>query len=605
VVITALAFSLVECLLILPAHLGHRSGMGETLLSPLRALPEPARRVGRSIRDGYLAMRRGIERAIQVTIDQGFMPLHRLCVRRRFVTLGVFVGLMIVAFGAYKGKHIRTNFFPKIDSDTIKADLVLPTGTGFQETSDIARRIAAGAEQLNKQFGTEDGRPIIQNLYALAGQTMRGGQAGGHVAEVILELAPGEVRGVKSQRIAEQWRENVGPVPQALSLTYGALRGGPGGRPFEIRLLGETVDQLKPAARELEEALKGYAGVFDVEDDALPGKMEMRIGKTARAETLNITLDALATQIRDAFEGREVVKIQQGREEIEVVVRYPPKQRRTLSDVENMRIRTPAGDEIPFYEVADVSMAQGYTTLRRVGDHAVVTVSADLDESVANAEQVLGELRSDGVFSYLEQKYAPLEVDLRGQRQQAMESLSSLMIWFPLALVGIYTVLAAIFRSYVQPIIIMVAIPFGLLGAVVGHWLLGMSLTLLSLFGMVALTGIVVNDSLVLIDLINQRFRGGMPVIQAVFASARDRFRPIFLTTATTVCGIAPLLLEQSFQAQFLKPMVVSLAFGLMFATLLTLLVVPCLYVIGSDIRRAMRWIYGGQWTPAHRETVG
>ncbi|GAG79701.1 unnamed protein product, partial [marine sediment metagenome] len=279
-----------------------------------------------------------------------------------------------------------------------------------------------------------------------------------------------------------------------------------------------------------------FKGVSDIRDDALPGKMEMKIRLKMGAENLGIQLKTLAWQLRDAFYGNESLKIQRGRDEIKVMVRYPEWQRRSLGDVENMRVRTATGAEVPFAEVAEVEMKRGYTTLRRVGRNNVINVSADVDEATANAEQILKELdREDGFFDELRGQFGKLEIDLRGQRHQMFESLNALKIWYPIALLGIYTILAALFRSYIQPVIIMVAIPFGLVGAIVGHWIVGFEITLLSLFGIVALAGIVVNDSLVLIDLVNRRVRAGGGVYQSVEEGARIRFRPIILTTLTTV----------------------------------------------------------------------
>ncbi len=595
VVITALAFSLIECLLILPPHLAHSP------LEGIRKALGPDRQPGADRADRppgrYAAMRRRIEGGLQWFIARVFLPVHKFAIRFRYATVALFVAMLILLAGAYAGGFIRRTFFPKVDSDTVVADLVMPTGTSIETTAEIARGINKAALQLNDQFQTTDGSPMVRNVYSLLGQQARGGETGAHVAEIIVELAGAEVRPTRSQEIVEQWRANVGTVAGALKLTFGAQRGGPGGKALEIRLLGPSTDYLKPAAKDLKQRLAKFSGVYDIEDDALPGKKEVQISlKPARAATLGVSLETVASAVRDAFEGNESVEIQRGRDEVEVNVRYPEAQRRSLADLEQMRIETPAGRRVGIGQVATLSMRQGYTTLRRVGRDSVVTVSADLDEQRANAENIFAELRKEEYFSSLRGRFPRLDYDLRGQRQQRAESLGSLKVWYPVALVGIFTILAAIFRSYFQPLIIMVAIPFGLLGAVLGHVIMGLDITLLSLFGMVALTGIVVNDSLVLIDLVNTRVRAGGPILESVFSSARDRFRAIFLTTATTVAGMTPLLLEQSFQAQFLKPMVVSLAFGLLFATLLTLLVVPCLYVIGDDVRRVLGWIATGQW---------
>ena len=533
--------------------------------------------------------------------------------RYRYVTVAVFLAVMLVTVGAYAGGHIRAVLFPRNDSDTLRASLVMPTGTPFWRTDLLAARLTRAALDLNRQFEGTSGKPVVRNVYTLVGQqTPLPGvvpAVGSHVADVVVELLPAEQRraGLTSTRIIRQWRRNAlaaGGMDQALQLTFGSFRGGPGGKALEIRLLGESTEALKPVAAQLKDRLQGFRGVNDIQDDALPGKLEMRIRLKAGAENLGIHLRQLAGQLRDAFYGNESLKVQRGRDEIKVMVRYPQWQRRSLEAVENMRVRTAAGAEVPFHEVAEVTIERGYTTLRRVGGKSVVTVSADVDEKVANAEQILRQLqRPGGFFDRLRLAHPGLRIELRGQRQQFAESLGALEVWYPLALLGIYSVLAAIFRSYVQPVIIMLAIPFGLVGAVVGHWVLGFEVTLLSLFGMVALTGIVVNDSLVLIDCVNRQVRSGRPVEAALEAGALRRFRPIILTTVTTVVGMTPILLERSFQAQFLKPMVVSIAFGLTFATMLTLLVVPSLYLIGNDLRRVLRWLRSGRW-PSSEEVV-
>lgn len=594
VVIVALAFSLLECVLILPSHLAH------SLRAKRRRHEHPWAVIRWSD-----ASRARIDRAIRSFIDGPFIRLYRLATGHRYITLALFASMLMVMIGAYMGGHIPVSGFPKIDSDTLVARITLTTGTPFSRTKEVARKITMAALKLNQQVPSEDGQPIVRRVYSLLGQHSGGrgaGSSGGHLCEVIVELKPSEKRGRRatSEKLIEKWRSNTGPIPEALGREFVALRGGPGGKSLEIRLLApsrKTTDYVKPAAEQLKARLAEFKGVTDISDDALPGSMEMKIRVKPSAEPLGIDNELLGRQLRSAFYGNESMKIQRGRDEIKVMVRYPQAARRSLGDIERMRIRTPRGAEVPFSEAAEVVMGRGYTTLRRAKRRSVITVSADTVEGVANAEQIIGKLRKKGgFFDQLASQYPGLKFDLRGQRQQMTESFGALKVWFPLALLGIFTILAALFRSYVQPIIIMVAIPFGLIGAVIGHLLLGFDVTLLSMFGMVALAGIVVNDSLVLIDRINGEVRSGGKVHEAVELGGRTRFRPIILTTITTVVGIGPLLFERSFQAQFLKPMAVSIAFGLMFATTLTLILVPCLYLIGNDIRRSLRWLRTGNW---------
>ena len=591
-VILALGFSLLECVLILPPHLGHS-------LRPMNDNDENLGILRRLGKGG----RKKVDAAVKWFTQGPFTVVFRLSSRYRYVTLAITLSVLLMTVGAWKGGHIPFVGFPKVDSDTLLASITLQTGTPFERTKEVAKQVTLAALEINKTLKGQDGEDVIELVYSLLGQqSAQGpgeGDSGAHVCEIIVELSPSERRGNKitAEKITKLWRENSGYIPDALSLEFGALQGGPGGKALEFRLLGPSTDYLKPAAEILKARLGEFDGVSDIRDDALPGKMEMKIKPKPGAENLGIQLKTLAWQLRDAFYGNESLKIQRGRDEIKVMVRYPEAERQSLGDVENMRVRTSNGAEVPFTEVADVELERGYTTLRRVGRNSVISVSADVDEAAANAKQIINELQSEnGVFAELRQNHPKLKIDTRGQQQQVLESLNALFIWFPMALLGIYTILAALFKSYIQPVIIMVAIPFGLVGAIIGHWIVGFDVTLLSMFGMVALAGIVVNDSLVLIDQVNRRVRAGGGVYESAEQGAQIRFRPIILTTLTTVAGITPLLFEKSFQAQFLKPMAVSIAFGLSFATMLTLLVVPSLYLIGNDIRRVIRWLWTGQW---------
>jgi multidrug efflux pump subunit AcrB len=601
VVILTLAFSLIECLAILPSHLAHslqHRGKGEGENDEDSAAETPERSWAQQQSD---RIRARIDAAIDWFIHGAFAKFYRLAVRFRYVTVAIFIGVMILMAGAYRGGFVKVTIFPKVESDTLRASVTLPAGTPVERTEAVVSQITQAARDLCRQCETESGEPIVENVYAEIGSQsggQGGGESGGHVAQVIVELLPVERRGQSwsSMKLTNLWREQTGRVPDAQSLQFGAFRGGPGGTSLEIRALAETTEQAKRIAGRIEQRLEAFEGVTDIRDDALPGKIEKRIRRKREALSLGVTKDMIANQLRDAFYGNESLEIQRGRDEVKVMVRFPESGRENLGDLENKRIITPDGSEVPLMELAEIDTEQGYTTLRRAGRKSVVTVSADVNEDDANSEQILGELQREGFFQSAVADVPGASIDLRGQRQQRTESLGALFVWFPIALLGIYTVLATIFRSYTQPVIVMLAIPFGLIGAVIGHWIMGFDVTLLSMFGMVALAGIVVNDSLVLIDRVNENVREGMDVHQAAEMGARSRFRAILLTTVTTVVGMAPLLAEQSFQAQFLKPMAVAISFGLMFATTLTLLAVPCLYLIGNDLRRFFCWAWRGYW---------
>jgi len=362
---------------------------------------------------------------------------------------------------------------------------------------------------------------------------------------------------------------------------------GPGGAPIAIKLTGTDFDKLQTAADELKEEIATYSGTFDITDDFQPGKPELKLKTKPGALVLGITLADLARQVRQGFYGDEALRVQRGRDDVKVMIRYTEKERHNLESVENMRIRTPPGDEIPLFTVAEVEQGRGYSTIHRIDRLRTITVSADVDEATANAKRIVEDLEREFLPDFIK-RHSNISYSFGGEAEIWQESISSLKRGFVLAMLAVFCLLATQFRSYIQPVIVMVAIPFGMIGAVVGHLIFGLPLSLMSLFGIVALAGIVVNDSLVLIDFINQSVRGkNMPVLRSAYEAGQDRFRPVVLTTVTTFAGLFPILMETSFQAQFLKPMVVSITFGLLFATVLTLFLVPSLYMILDDIVKA------------------
>jgi len=371
-------------------------------------------------------------------------------------------------------------------------------------------------------------------------------------------------------------------------LQFATLEGGPAGNPIDIQLRGKDFDQLKQAASELKSEIATYPGTFDITDDFKPGKREQKLRVKEGSGSIGITMRDLARQVRQAFYGDEALRIQRGRDDVKVMVRYSEKERSSIAGIEDMRIRTRDGQEIPIEEVADITPGRSYSVVNRVDRKRTISVISDLDEDLANASVIVADLKAN-FLPGLTERYPGITYALEGQEKRTRESLNSIKSGYFLALMGIFLLLASQFRSYIQPVIIMMAIPFGLIGAILGHLVLGMEFTIVSIFGIVALSGIVVNDSLILIDFINRAVRSGVDVTQAVIESGRARFRPILLTSLTTVAGLFPLLLERSFQAQFLVPMAVSLCFGLMVATFLTLLYVPALYLIVQDITNLVK----------------
>jgi multidrug efflux pump subunit AcrB len=411
--------------------------------------------------------------------------------------------------------------------------------------------------------------------------------AGSHLANIVLFLTPSEQRDISSAEINQKWRENVGELPGVDSLTFRAniihL-----GDDIDILISHEDFDVLERASEEIKEALRQYPGVSDIADNYSKGNRELKIRLKPEARTLGITEEDLGRQLRGAFYGAEALRLQRERNEVKVMVRYPEKDRKSLWDLESMRIRTRDGGEVPLQTAAYVTEGKGFSEINRTERKRVVNVTASVDSSQANSEEIIENLKTT-VLADLVANYPGLTYDLEGESKESRESFSSMKINFIMALLVIYALLAIPFRSYSQPLLIMAAIPFGMVGAIAGHLIMGFNLSILSMFGMVALAGVVVNDSLLLIDFANSRRREGTGLFDALIQACRRRLRPILLTSLTTFFGLTPMILETSVQAQFLIPMAISLAFGVMFATGITLIFIPALYYILEDFRGLLR----------------
>ena len=585
-VIAILIVSLGEALIILPAHLVH-------------ALEKTVATRKENVRTWHSKLRQGVDSAMQGTIQHIYTPAIRYVVKNRYFTLSIGVGVLIVSIGIVIGGYVPFIFFPKGESDWIIAEMSYPLGTPYTVTQKAIMHIEDQAFALN---GMDDpteasGDQLVVNAFSLVGAIPRRDwkppEFGGHVGQVWIELISSENRRTLStQAIINQLRTKVGEIPGVESLTFTPLEGGPAGNPIEVQLSGHNFVHLKQAAEELKQELRSFPGTYDVTDNFKPGKREKRFKIKDGARSLGVTMRAIASQLRQAFYGEEALRIQRGRDDLKVMVRYSEEERRTLAGIEEMRIRTAQGDEIPIEEVAHITPGRAYSVIHRVDRKRVITVISNLDESTANASRIVADLEANFLPNLLN-RFPEISFNLEGQERRTQESIESLQQGFLLAMMAIFLLLASQFRSYNQPIIIMLAIPFGLIGAITGHLIMGLPLTMISLFGIVALSGIVVNDSLILIDFINRAVRSGAPVAEAVIASGKIRFRPVLLTSVTTIAGLFPLLLERSFQAQFLIPMAVSISFGLLAATLLTLLYVPALYLVLDDINRGVHAWFG------------
>ena len=588
VVIAVLLASLVESLLILPAHLGgkpHTHGplaQVTALLRPVLQLVERLRRTTSA----------GMERFVHG-------PYHRILewtLEWRYLTVAASLVILMICLGLIGGGFIHFTFQPDVDADNMVAYLKMPQGTPMEQTEAAARRIEEAAQKVVADFDAErDGPSIMKHVSITVGsQPTSGGGGptspgntagnGSHLAEVNVELLGGEERGLSSEIVMNRWRREVGGVPGAVALTYSATLFNAGDA-VSVQMSHRDQDTLMRAVESLKERLAEYPAVFDIADSFEPGKQELQLQLTPEGRALGVDPLLLARQARQGFFGEEVQRIQRGRSDVRVMLRYPETERTSLGDVDAMRVRLPDGSETSFRTVAEAQEGRGFATIRRVDRRRVVTVTADVDETQATANEINSVLRA-AVLPALITDFPGLRFDFEGEQREQAETVESLRSNFVIALVGIFALLAIPFRSYTQPLIVMSVIPFGFVGAVAGHLLMGVTLTILSFFGIVALTGVVVNDSLIMIDLINRERRLGVPLDVAIRDAGKRRFRPIFLTTMTTFLGLIPIIFESSLQAKFLIPMAISLGFGIVFATALTLVLVPVIYRILEDLHQ-------------------
>lgn len=603
-IIAVLLISLFEAVFILPCHLAHERNL---LLVALAHLLYPLRFLAALSR--WLNERSS--RLLAAFIARVYEPLLGWVLQHPATSVSAALAVMICSFGLVvsieqtpSGKRVRlggiTPFvvFPKLDSNSIFARVVYPDGTPPAVADAATQRLEAAIRQIDRQYVAAGASPLVELTHRAVGEVTSPGALGpdtrvrgSHVGNVDVELVDTSRRAIDSQQIIARWRAAAGEFPGAESLVFGTPSFGPAGTPIEFKLLApaEQMAGLEAAVAQSKARLLQYPGVFDVADDARPGKWEFQLRIRDEALAMGIPLAELAETVRSAYYGEEVMRLQRGRHEVKLMVRYPREDRRSLADFENIRVRAADGAERPLTELAEVGVQRDLAEINRIEQMRSITVSADVDEAVGNARQITSDLQARLVPALLAQ-FPYLRVRWEGQQEQTNESVRSLILGLLVALVAMFVLLTLEFRSYAQPLIIMAIIPFGIVGAIWGHAAMGLPLTMFSLFGIVALTGVVVNDSIVLIDFINHRLAEGLPLRQAITAAGSARFRAVLLTSVTTVAGVSPLVAEQSFQAQILVPMAVSLCAGLMLATVLVLLLVPAFYLLyASFVERVFR----------------
>ena len=580
VVIPCLFFSLIESQLILPAHLAHGT-------------PRPPRNTWAQ------RMRNRIDGALKRFIDRVYRPLLEHGIQMRYLTVAIAIAVLLLTVGLVGGGWVRVVFMPPVDADYLSASVTMPQGTPVEVTEGAVRHLEETAEILRTEFRAENGRELFQYVYSLVGSSSPnmmaspmgpGGQTSGasHLGGVFIELTAADERGIGSAEALNRWRELVGTIPDAIEVDFDAELFMAGGDPINVQLTGSDIDELRAASDLVKTQLTRYAGVYDIADSFRQGKQEIKLNIEPTAEVLGLSLQDLARQVRQAFYGEEAQRIQRGRDDVRVMVRYPKAERRSVGDLENMRIRTPDGQQIPFSQVARVEPGRGFASIKRVDRQRALNVTAAVDETTTTAGDIVADLDAR-VLPELLLPFPDIRYSFAGQQTELRDSTSGLTQGFVVALLVIYLLLAVPLKSYSQPLIIMSAIPFGLVGATWGHLIMGKDISLLSMFGLVALAGVVVNDSLVMVDFINRFRRQAGSLARAVREAGVARFRPILLTSLTTFFGLLPLMLETSLQAQFLIPMAISLAFGVVFSTFITLMLVPAGYIILDDLKGLFR----------------
>jgi multidrug efflux pump subunit AcrB len=563
VVIFCLIFSLIESKLILPSHLAH-----------LNVHKTPKNFITRS----WSRFQKCVTNLLQAFVDRCYRPLIRFLIPWRYAVLALFTGIFILVISLFPAGKLRSVPFPNIYLDNATVLLELEQGQSVDYLHESAQRIADAAKQLGEKYEeTYGANPFIELQISASTNT---------VASIAAELTVSTEREyLPTQRIVNDWRQAIGEIAGSRSLTLSSRAGPPGGD-LVINLESDNLDELKAAADDLKKVVATYTGVYDIYDTFDSGKPEILYEITPVGQAADLTKLDLAQNVRDAFFGREAQRVQRGRDEVKVMVRYPIEQRGSIETLRNMRIRKDDGTTVPFSVVADTTYAESLASIERYDSKRVVAVEATVDKTITSSGDVLTKLEKE-YFPEMKAKYPAISISQSGEAEQRAKSLKSLIVGFGFSIAFIYILIAIPLKSYSKPLLIMSVIPFGIIGALMGHYLMDIPVSLLSVFGILALSGVVVNDSLVLVCRIDDIRAEGGSLLDACRNAGADRFRAIMLTSLTTFFGLAPLLLETQVQAQFLKPMAASLAFGVLFATLITLLLLPMLIMIAKDIKTA------------------
>lgn len=587
VVIAVLVLSLIECLLILPYHLSHLPAPGTITINPILKFFE---RVQKKVDEKY-----------QWFVDGPLDKAVNFAIKMPFIVVAGSVAILIIFASFIPAGIIKVGFFPAVEADIVTARLEMPAGTTIDQTEKIARLIEQKGREVMDEFHSkqdEDAKSPLRAIFTSVGQGAAqggpdpsGGSLAANIAAVQFSFVPGDTRELNSKQFENDWRDAVGPVVEARSLVFvSALISV--GAPINVQLSDPDPEVVDKASAQLMEELNKFSGVFDIETDQDEGLKEIQLTLKPEARSLGVTLQDVASQVRSAFFGSEALRVQRGQEDIRVYIRLPEEERNSISDVEKFRVRV-AGGDVPLSSLANVSFGQAPSVIRRTDGRRVTTVTADVDEEIVTGQEIADAITTT-IMPKIQADYPQLLFNFGGEQEEQAESFGGLGIAFLLALLVIYALLAIPFKSYVQPLVIMAVIPFGIIGALIGHMILDLPLGVLSIFGIIGLSGVIINGSLVMIDFINENLRDGMPIEEAIMEGTKSRFRPIMLTSLTTFLGVAPITFETSLQAQFLIPMSASLGFGVLFGAFILQLLIPALALIEYKGKRRIKKMWSG-----------
>ena len=578
--ILVLAISLVEAFLILPSHLGH-SLRGDTR--------------GNWFRRRFDAMLEGFrERVVGPAVD--------FALRWRYLFIGCVVGLFLVSISLIAGGVVKFQAFPELDGDVVVARVLLPPGAPLHRTEKVIEQITAAIRRVNDHFAPRQpaGQDLVRTVVAQFNENADAFENGPHVATVTVDLLEAEERDATIDEILETWRAESGDLTGVMDAVFDEPAIGPAGRAIEMRIRGNELLELKRASAEARAWLAPFRGVRNLNDDLRPGKSELRVRLREGAFGLGLDADNVARQLRVAFQGAKADEIQVGPESYEIDVQLRATDQNTLADLETFYFTGPAGEQIPLATVAEVSPDRGWSRIARIDGLRTVTVRGGIDTRKANAADLLLRFRRD-FLPKLQQRYPQLRFEFEGQAKEAATTQQSMMRAMLVGLLGVFAILSFQFRSYLEPLTVMVAIPLALIGVIWGHLLMGVDFSMPSMLGYASLAGVVVNDSILLVLFLKAEREAGRDVLEACGLASRRRFRAILLTSLTTIAGLLPLLAERSLQAQVLIPLAISIAFGLMASTALVLVVIPCLYAILADFG----WVTKPDREARHDSRVG